>query len=116
MNWLKLFKKLQVQAIEALKQQTSHYSSVPSAQIAKERLKIIIAHQNESENPDFETIFPEFQEEIVNSIREILKKHYANNLSLKKLSEADIHTQFQQDSDQAVLEINITVPELTAAP
>ena len=69
-----------------------------SANIAKERLQIIVAHQRSGmQKPDF---LPKLQQEIT----EVIAK-YVN------IDKKHVKVDFDQQGDRSVLELNITIPE-----
>lgn len=71
-----------------------------SAAIAKERLKIIVAHErgrNEEPNIDF---LPKLQNEIV----EVIAKYVT-------IDRDQVRIDLEQEGNAAVLELNITLPE-----
>ena len=75
-----------------------------SASIAKERLQIIISHeraQQKRNNPDY---LPKLQQEILDVISK-----YIN------INKEQVIVQLERIGDNAVLELNVTIPE-TAAP
>ena len=68
-----------------------------SAQIAKERLQIVIAHQRSSREHDF---LPELQKELLQVIRKYVS-----------ISEEDVRVNVEKEGDCEVLELNITLPD-----
>ena len=72
-----------------------------TAQTAKDRLHIIIAQQrSEGNSPDY---LPQLRQEIM----QVIAKHTQVNLD-------NIHVDLQTKDNNAVLELNVTLPELTA--
>lgn len=68
-----------------------------SANVAKERLQIIVAHERKQRNqPDY---LPKLQQEIVEVIRK-----YA------EIDQDDVEVQIDQSGDCSVLELNINLP------
>lgn len=74
----------------------------PSAQIARERLMVIVAHERgqHEEQPDF---LPMLQKELT----EVIAKYV-------KVSKDQVHVDFEQKGGRSVFELNITFPD--AAP
>lgn len=73
-------------------------SKKTSANIAKERLQIIVAHQRANfQRPDF---LSKLQQEITDLI-----------LKYVDIPQDDICVDFNQEGDRSVLELNITIPE-----
>ena len=73
---------------------------VQSASLAKERLQVIVAHQRRGdETPDF---LPKLQRELT----EVIAKYV-------KIDQDQVVVDFEQQGDRSVLELNITIPELT---
>ena len=68
-----------------------------SAQIAKERLQIVIAHQRNGREHDF---LPELQKELLQVIRKYVT-----------ITEEDIRVNVDKQGDCEVLELNITMPD-----
>lgn len=86
MSWLKFFRPRQT-----------------SANIAKERLQVIVAHQRSGfQNPDF---LPKLQEEITNVIAK-----YVN------IDKEHVKVDLEQQGDRSVLELNITIPDAPQQP
>ncbi len=72
-----------------------------TAQTAKDRLHIIIAQQrSEGNSPDY---LPQLRQEIM----QVIAKHTQVNLD-------NIHVDLQTKDNNAVLELNVTLPELAA--
>lgn len=70
---------------------------LPSAQCAKERLQIIIAHERSlREKPEY---FPQLQRDLLAVISK-----YVN------VNDEDIKVELEQKGDCAILELNITLP------
>lgn len=70
-----------------------------SAQLAKERLTLVIAHQraDDEETPDF---LPALQKELIDVISKYVK-----------VSANDIKVQLEKKGNYEVLEVNIVMPE-----
>lgn len=70
-----------------------------SAQLAKERLQVIVAHRRSggSDHPDY---FPKLQKDLLRVIR----KYVA-------VSDDAVKIDIDRDSDMEVLELNITLPD-----
>lgn len=78
-------------------------SKPSSANIAKERLQIIVAHQRGNmEKPDF---LPKLQQEIT----EVIAKYV-------QVDKDQVIVDFEQRGDRSVLELNITMPDLNQQP
>jgi cell division topological specificity factor len=72
-------------------------SKKDSANVAKERLQIIVAHERKQRNqPDY---LPRLQQEIIEVIRK-----YA------EIEQDDVEVQIDQSGDCSVLELNINLP------
>ncbi len=74
----------------------------PSAQIARERLMVIVAHERgqHEEQPDF---LPMLQKELT----EVIAKYV-------KVSKDQVHVDFEQKGGRSVFELNITFPDVAA--
>lgn len=74
----------------------------PSAQIARERLMVIVAHERgqHEEQPDF---LPMLQKELT----EVIAKYV-------KVSQDEVHVDFEQKGGRSVFELNITFPDSAA--
>ena len=69
-----------------------------SAQVAKERLQVVIAHQRTARSRhDF---LPDMQREVL----EVIRKYIA-------IDEDQIQIQLERDGDCEVLELNVTLPD-----
>lgn len=69
-----------------------------SAQIAKERLQLVVAHQRTADsNPDY---LPKMKQELI----EVIKK-YVN------VENEDIQVLLENSPDCSVLELNVTLPK-----
>ncbi|HKJ08062.1 MAG TPA: cell division topological specificity factor MinE [Gammaproteobacteria bacterium] len=69
-----------------------------TAQVAKERLQVVIAHQRTSRSRhDF---LPDMQREVL----EVIRKYIA-------IDEDQIQIQLEKDGDCEVLELNVTLPD-----
>lgn len=69
-----------------------------SAQLAKERLQIVIAHERIDRNgPDY---LPQLRRDIL----EVIRKYVP-------ISEDHVNVQFEKGSDYDVLELNIALPD-----
>lgn len=69
-----------------------------SASVAKERLQILVAHERASKHQP--SYLPQLQQEILAVIQKYVKVEHE-----------DISVNFEQDSEQEVLELNIVLPE-----
>ena len=70
----------------------------PSAKVAKERLQIIISHERSKQNtPDY---LPKLQEEII----EVIAKYVP-------IQREQVNVNLDRMGDNAVLELNITMPD-----
>ncbi len=78
-------------------------SSQPqTAQVAKERLKIIVAHErNQNEAPDY---LPQLRQELVDVISKYVK-----------FDKESINVQLEREGDCSVLELNVTLPDADKA-
>lgn len=73
-------------------------SKKQSANIAKERLQIIVAHErNQRNQPDY---LPKLQQEIL----EVIRKYAA-------VEQDDVEVQIDKSGHCSVLELNVTLPE-----
>lgn len=72
-----------------------------SASIAKERLQIIVSHQRSERNQD--DFLPLLQKELV----EVIAKYVDIDLE-------QVHVELERQGDRSVLELNVTLPDLTA--
>ena len=73
-------------------------SKKQTANIAKERLQIIVAHErNKRSQPDY---LPKLQQELL----EVIRKYAA-------IDQDDIEVQIDKNGDCSVLELNITLPD-----
>ena len=73
----------------------------PTARLAKERLKIIVAHErNQKDEPDY---LPRLRQELI----DVISKY----VSFDKES---INVQLERDGDCSILELNITLPDKAA--
>ncbi|MEH6578162.1 MAG: cell division topological specificity factor MinE [Amphritea sp.] len=69
-----------------------------SASVAKERLKIIVAHERGQRNtPDY---LPQMQKEII----DVIRKYVA-------IEQDQVQIQFDSNDDCSVLELNVTLPD-----
>lgn len=75
-----------------------------SAQTAKDRLQILLAHERHggADTPDY---LPQLQRDII----EVIRKHM-------KVDDADVDIRMERDDDVSSLEINIEVPVAAAKP
>ena len=70
-----------------------------SANVAKERLQIIVAHERgKREQPDY---LPELQRELVAVIRKYVQ-----------IEDDQVQVELDRNEDCSVLELNVTLPEL----
>lgn len=85
-----------------MKKLLNYFRRKPStASVAKERLQIIISHERAQRNPpDF---LPELQEEILT----VIARYFPINRN-------QIQVHLDRMGDSAVLELNITMPELVS--
>lgn len=83
MGWLKFFRNNQPS----------------SAQLAKERLQVIVAHQRRggTDHPDY---FPKLQKDLLRVIRKYVS-----------VSDDAVRIDLDRDEEMEVLELNITLPE-----
>jgi cell division topological specificity factor len=72
-----------------------------SASVAKERLQILVAHERSSRHQP--SYIPQLQKELLDVVRK-----YVN------VGQDAISINYEQDDDQEVLELNITLPEETS--
>ncbi len=69
-----------------------------SAEMARERLKIIVAHERSTRSgPDY---LPDMQKDILAVVNKYVD-----------VSPTDIHIQLDSEGDTSVLEVNVTLPE-----
>ncbi len=69
-----------------------------TAQVAKERLQILIAHERtDRQGPDF---LPQLRRDIMDVIRRYVQ-----------VDDEQVNVQFEKGADYDVLELNITLPE-----
>ena len=69
-----------------------------TAQLAKERLQIVIAHERlDRGGPDY---LPQMRRDIMNVIRKYVQ-----------ISDEQVNVQFEKGSDCDILELNIALPE-----
>ena len=73
-------------------------SKTNSAQLAKERLQILVAHDKSSRSQP--SYLPEMQQELLKVIQKYIE-----------IDKDSISVQFEGDDDQEVLELNIVIPE-----
>jgi len=73
-------------------------SKPSSASIAKERLQILVAHERASRNQP--TYLPQLQKELL----AVVQKYVS-------VEQDAISVKFEQDDEQEVLELNITLPD-----
>lgn len=80
---------------------TKNKSKVGSAQTAKERLQIIVAHEHPGS-----TVTPAYLPDLQNEIIEVVKKYL-------KISDIDVKCELTDkvDSNMSVLEVNIAMPK-----
>ncbi len=72
--------------------------SKPSAAIAKERLRVLVAHDRlQSNSPDY---LPQLEREIMAVIRKYVP-----------VKDDDINVQLEHEGNTSILELNITLPE-----
>jgi cell division topological specificity factor len=76
-----------------------------SASIAKERLQIIISHERAQQKRNTPDYLPKLQQEIL----EVISK-YIN------INKEQVVVQLERIGDNAVLELNVTIPEPVAEP
>ncbi|MEX1057824.1 MAG: cell division topological specificity factor MinE [Natronospirillum sp.] len=73
-------------------------AATDSASQAKERLKVIVAHERMQRNqPDY---LPAMQQEILAVIRKYIPAH-----------DSDVNIQVEQEGQVSVLELNVTLPQ-----
>lgn len=68
-----------------------------TASVAKERLQIIISHERKKHAPDY---LPKLQEEILKVIAKYIR-----------IDKDQVNVNLERMGDNAVLELNVTVPE-----
>ncbi|MBZ2167266.1 MULTISPECIES: cell division topological specificity factor MinE [Marinobacter] len=69
-----------------------------TANVAKERLQIIVAHERgQREQPDY---LPQLQQELLNVIRKYVQ-----------ISDDMVQVEVDRNDDVSVLELNVTLPE-----
>ena len=73
-----------------------------SANIAKERLQIIVAHQRSEMNKSQGK--PEYLEKLQQEILEVIKKYV-------HISQKDVKVELKNRGDSFVLELNISIPD-----
>lgn len=73
-----------------------------SANIAKERLQIIVAHQRSELNKSQGK--PEYLEKLQQEILEVIKKYV-------HISAEDVKVELENRGDSSVLELNISIPD-----
>ena len=73
-----------------------------SANIAKERLQIIVAHQRSEMNKSQGK--PEYLEKLQQEILEVIKKYV-------HISPEDVKVDLENRGDSSVLELNISIPD-----
>ncbi|MDH5517823.1 MAG: cell division topological specificity factor MinE [Gammaproteobacteria bacterium] len=72
-------------------------SKAKSASVAKDRLKIIVAHERKERNqPDY---LPAMQQELI----DVIKKYIA-------IDEEQVHISLQNTNNCSVFELNVTLP------
>ena len=82
MKWLRLFK----------------HNKSSTANIAKERLQVIVAHQRSQQDD------PEFLKKLQQEITTMLAKYV-------KIDANHVSVDYEQHGDSTVLELNITIPD-----
>lgn len=82
-----------------------HLRKKDSASIAKERLQIIISHERAQQKRNTPDYLPKLQQEIL----EVISK-YIN------INKDQVIVQLERIGDNAVLELNVTIPEPAAVP
>ncbi|MDP2562196.1 cell division topological specificity factor MinE [Psychrobium sp. 1_MG-2023] len=71
----------------------------PTASLAKERLKIIVAHERQNrEGPDY---LPQLKQDILDVIAKYVK-----------VGDEKVSVEFDQNDELAVLELNVTLPDV----
>lgn len=78
-----------------------------SADIAKERLQIIVSHQRLDRKPEKDNQ-PAYLAILQQEIMEVIRKHVEVNSDQIKI-------ELSQNDDQSVLELNVTLPEQAEA-
>ena len=76
-----------------------------SASIAKERLQIIISHERAQEKRNTPDYLPKLQQELLDVISK-----YIN------INKEQVVVQLERIGDNAVLELNVTIPESVTEP
>lgn len=74
-----------------------------SANIAKDRLQIIVAHQRNESTSTIRS--PDFMKKLQGDILEVVKKY------VKIVGLNDIKIDIDSQGDRSVLELNVTIPE-----
>ena len=74
-----------------------------TADIAKERLQIIVAHQRLDRKPEKDNQ-PEYLAQLQKEIMEVIRKHVEVNSD-------QIKVELSQNDDRSVLELNVTLPD-----
>ena len=69
-----------------------------SANVAKERLQVLVAHERRGRNT------PSYLPQLQNEILEVIKKYVA-------IDKDDVSINIDRDEHQDILELNITLPE-----
>ncbi len=72
-------------------------SKPKTAQLAKERLQVVIAHQRGERNSRYDFL-PAMQREVLEVIRKYIP-----------IDEEQVHVQLEQEGDYEVLELNVTL-------
>lgn len=85
MDWLKFFRN----------------ESKPTASLAKERLKVVVAHQREG-RANGPVYLPRLREELLLVVRKYVQ-----------VPDNAVHVQVQREDGLEVLEMNITLPDVT---
>jgi len=78
-----------------------HASKKTSAQVAKERLQVVIAHQRGQRGSRYDFL-PKLQQEVLAVIRKYIP-----------IDEQQVQVQLERDGDCEVLELNVTLPDKT---
>lgn len=81
-------------------------NKISSAQIAKERLQIIVAHERTRNNVGFrgDIDLHALQQKLIDVIADALK------MERDKVRD-QITVQFERDQDKSILELNVTLPD-----
>ncbi len=71
-----------------------------SAQLAKERLQVVVAHRRAGRDNDHPAYFPQLQRDLLAVLRKYME-----------VNEEAVQMDIEREGDLEVLELNITLPE-----